>query len=450
MRSLAMNEPVRRRAFLAAAGATSLSLPMLSRGLAEEPQRADAGRRIKVAAVFTAFAYRWHAHVILENFLEPYLFCGRLIDPGMDVVSFYGDQFPEKDMARSVAKDYGIPIFGTVAEALMLGGKELAVDAILLIGEHGSYPLDERGVIQYPRKRLFDECAKVVRGSGRPAAMFVDKHLSYRWDWAKEMYDTAKELNMPLMAGSSVPLSQRKPPLEVKPGSRIAQAVSIHGGPFEMYDFHGLEVLQAIVEQRAGGETGIESVQFLRGDELWEAAERGEWDTRLADAAMATELGGDAPPVRELVEGKEKRGNPPHGILLKYVDGLVGMMLSIGGKGNRFLYAHRLADDTVQATAHYGGPWNNRNLFKALSHAIQTHFRNGKSPYPVERTLLTTGAVAAAVDSSVEKGKRLATPHLKIAYQADDWSTVCENGDSWKLLTEETPEPPGIHGRRGE
>ncbi len=51
-------------------------------------------RRPKVAAVVTEFTYRSHAHVILENFLKPYLFNGQLTDPGADVVSL--DAFRKK------------------------------------------------------------------------------------------------------------------------------------------------------------------------------------------------------------------------------------------------------------------------------------------------------------------------------------------------------------------
>lgn len=437
-----MSGNVNRRTFLSATAAAGAAtwLGSLNRTNADGTPK----RRPKVAAVFTAFAHRWHAHVILENFLEPYLFNGQMTDPGVDVVSFYADQFPAEDMARPVAKDYGIPIFPTVAEALTLGGSDLAVDAILLVGEHGDYPLNEHGIRMYPRKRLFDDCAAVIRKSQRPVPLFMDKHLSYRWDWAKEMYDTAQELKIPLMAGSSVPLSERRPPLEIEPGTKIKQALSIHGGPFEIYDIHGLEVLQAMVESRAGGETGVKSVQVLRGDELLAAADRGEWDPALADAALATEPGPSLPPVRERLKDDADLRKGAHAIIVKYADGLVGVTLRLDNAGTRFLYAHRLADGKVEATRHYVGPWNNRNLFKALSRAIQTHFRNGKSPYPVERTLLTTGVTLAAVDSSVAGGKELETPHLAIKYQPTDWSAVRERGATWKILTEDTPEPRGI------
>ncbi len=169
----------------------------------------------KVAAVFTIFEHRSHAHVLLENFLEPYLFNGKVVYPGVTISSFYADQFHKGDMARDVAKKYGIPLYKTIEEALCLGGKNLAVEGVLSIGEHGDYPVNKLGQREYPRKRFFDEIIKVMRRSGRSVPLFNDKHLSFRWDWAKEMYDTARKLKIPFLAGSSVPLAQRKPPLEI-------------------------------------------------------------------------------------------------------------------------------------------------------------------------------------------------------------------------------------------
>jgi hypothetical protein len=399
--------------------------------------------RPKVAAIFTAMTHRSHAHVILENFLEPHLFNGEMIPPLVDVVSFYADQFPEEEMARGVAKEYGIPIFPTVAEALTLGKKDLAVDAILLIGEHGKYPVNDNGVTQYPRKRLFDDCVKVIKAAGRPIPMFIDKHFSYHWDWAKEMYDTAKELGIPLMAGSSVPLAERRPKLELD-APKLKQAMSIHAGPFESYDFHAFEVLQAMAEARAGGETGVESVQFLKGRELWAAADRGDWDVELAEAALATETTDKLPPLRELMKTRKMKLYEAYGTLVRYVDGLRGMTLRIGKVSNRFLYAHRLDDGTIEATRHFGGPWDNRNLFKALAHAIQTFFVQKKPPYPVERTLLTTGLTNAMIESFAAEGKRIDTPHLKFAYKTWDWSASREYGATWKILTDDLPQQRGI------
>ncbi len=400
---------------------------------------------LRVAAVITEFTYRSHAHVILENFLVPYLFNGQWVDPGMKVVSLYVDQFPEADMAREIGRQFSIPIFPTIDQALTLGGSQLAADGVLSIGEHGTYPTNAKGQHEYPRKRFFDDIVATFRRTGQVAPVFSDKHLSYRWDWALEMVETARQMGFPLMAGSSVPLAERRPPLELPPGCVVEAAVSIHGGGVESYDFHCLEVLQSLVESRRGGETGVREVQFLEGPALWQAADQGLWSVQLAEAAMAAELGGGLPPLRELAASERVGGSPPHGVLVTYCDGLRAIGLKIGSSGTRWNFACRLAGETQpRATSFYVGPWQNRNLFRALSHAIQTHFRQGRAPYPVERTLLVSGILDAEMESRFVGGKPQATPQLEFGYAPQDFSAMREMGATWKVITEDLPEPPGI------
>lgn len=402
--------------------------------------------RPKVAAVVTEFTYRSHAHVILENFLEPYLFNGKPIDPGVDLVSLYVDQVPDKgDLSRDIARQYGIQIFPTIGEAVRVGGKDLAVDAVLSIGEHGKYPKNDHAQQMYPRKRFFDEIAAVFKQSGRSVPLFNDKHLSYRWDWATEMMQVARELKIPFMAGSSVPLAQRRPAMELPENVVIDEAVSIHGGGLESYDFHALEVLQSFVESRRGGETGVGEIQLLEGDAVWKAAEEGRWSESLAVAAMRASEGKDPGNLREFVEPTDGKTQKIHAILIKYRDGLKATVLRIGQSATRWSFAARLAGQAEPfATSMYVGPWNNRNLFKALSHAIQVHIRQKGAPYPVERTYLVTGILASAMDSRFEGSRLLPTPQLDITYPPTDFRAMREMGDSWKFVTEDQPEPAGI------
>jgi hypothetical protein len=439
-----MKSTTSRRQFLGITGGVALALSGVPLPAAEPKQRP------KVAAIFTEFTYRSHAHVILENFLEPYLFNGKRTDPGVEVVSFFADQTPKGHMTEDVAREYKIPIFKSIDEALCLGGRELAVDAVLSIGEFGRYPTNKLGQVEYPRKRFFDAIVAVMQRSQRFVPLFNDKHLSFRWDWAKEMVNTATQLGIPFMAGSSVPLAQRIPLFDLPADAAITEAVSIHGGGIEAYDFHALEVLQSIIEFRKGGETGITSVEFLTGDALWKAGKEGRWSLPLAEAAMAMELG-KKPTTLKQIEDEKETGT--HGILLTYKDGLRGCVLKVGKRGTRWNFACALKGDPQRhATRFHVGPWQNRSLFKALSHAIQQHFRTGKAPYPVERTLLVSGALDACMHSRDHAGESIKTPHLEFSYPALDFAAMREMGESWKIVTEATPQPRGIDrsGRTNE
>src|SRR5580765_1630244 len=130
--------------------------------------RAADTPRPKVAAVFTEFRLRSHAFHILTSLMGKYLFRGQWVDPGVDVVSFYADQFPNGDMAREASEQFKVPLYKTIDEALCLGGKSMAVDAVCLIGEHGRYPRSELGQTMYPRKQFFDQIVAVVERSGKP------------------------------------------------------------------------------------------------------------------------------------------------------------------------------------------------------------------------------------------------------------------------------------------
>ena len=230
-------------------------------------------------------------------------------------------------------------------------------------------PRIKRASNEYPRSCFFDEIVKVFKRDGRSVPVFNDKHLSYRWDWAKEMVDTARQLKCPLMAGSSVPFAQRIPPLEIPAGAKITEAVATHGGGLDSYDFHGLEVLQSMVEARAGGETGVAQVQYVAGKALWQAAEQGLWSPGLLQSALDAEP--NQPSGR--LEKWRQTGDKAWGILINYRDGLRGAVLNASGGGNHWHFACRTAEQSKPlATSFYVGPWNNRNLFNAFQAASQS------------------------------------------------------------------------------
>lgn len=443
-----------RRRFIKGAAA---SLPGMLAGLASLDAQEGGKQRIKVAVVMTVFFYRSHAHVILENFLQPYLFNGKVVDPRkeFEIAGFYVDQFPEGaaesgDMARAVAKEFGIPIFDTVGGALCLGGKELAVDAVLMIGEHGKYPFNDKGQELYPKKRFFDQIVAVYQRSGRVVPLYCDKHLSHDWGEAKEMYDISRSMGFGLMAGSSVPLAERRPAMEVPGAAKIVEAVSIHGGPVERYDFHGFEVLQSLVEGRKGNESGVAEVEFLESGALWSAAEEGLWSVELAEAAMRAEFPDDKRTLKQMCATRFADADF-YGILVRYQDGTRGTVLKVGNDGIRWNFACKVEGESKPlATRFHVGPWNNRNLFRALAHSIQAHFRQGWSPYPVERTLMTTGFLDAAMESREQGGVALPTPQLRFAYRARDYAQMREMGATWQIITEDTPQPKGIEAVVGK
>jgi hypothetical protein len=378
--------------------------------------------RPKVAAVATVWRKDSHADVIIPKLIAGYDLEGEPVAPSVDVVAIYVDQFPENDLSRRWAKRFNIPIFDSVRGALTLGGDRLAVDGVVIVGEHGEYPWNEKGQHLYPRRELFEQAATVIRESGRKIPVFNDKHLSYTWENCRWMYDTARDLGLPFMAGSSLPVTFRDPELDLPLGTDVQEALVLSHGPIESYGFHALETLQCMVERRRGGETGVASVELLHADAFWAARDAGRFPSALYEAALAVsrhqegrarEFFAAQPPRRAAAPGPV----PPVAFVVTYRDGLKATLLNLAGYVQDFTFAARLGDGKVVASAFKleGAPprWH----FNYLTHHVERLIVTGQGPYPVERTLLTSGTLAALMEAGAQ-GRPMATPHLDVAYQA--------------------------------
>ena len=136
---------------------------------------------------------------------------------------------------------------------------------MLLVAEHGNYPFNDKQQQLYPRFEFHQQMVEVFRQSGRSVPVYSDKHFSYDWDKAKQIYDWSRELHYPLMAGSSVSVTFRRPELDFPLGVEFEDALMVGGGwVTDGGIFHNLETLQCFVERRKGGETGMRAVSTWR------------------------------------------------------------------------------------------------------------------------------------------------------------------------------------------
>lgn len=388
--------------------------------------------RPKIAAIATTYFKYSHAQHIVDRFLEGYGWNGTHHHPPMDLVSLYVDQIGDGDWSKDRAKRFpSMKMYPTIPEALTLGGSKLAVDGIVVIGEHGKYPRNEKGQTQYPRYEFFQEIFKVLRASDRGVPIFNDKHLSWKWEWAKEIYDRARELKAPLMAGSSLPVTWRTPSLEMPSGAVVREAVCVCYGGVDSYDFHGLETIQCMVERRRGGESGVKSLQAYQGPAFWKALKDGVWSRELMDSALCRSH--TLTPAREgfnhtfpKLEDMQRLVKNPVAYCYEHEDGLKSTMLLMSGLVKDFNFAAKL-DKGALSTQMYlpmpDGRTTLANFFSPLVYNMERMFFSGEPTYPVERTLLTTGLTASGVDSLHAKGAKLSTPHLRIGYQPSREST---------------------------
>ena len=371
----------------------------------------DHNTRTRIAAVVTTFFPNSHAGVLVDKFLRGFPTDKGLIAPRTEIASLYIDQIHDRDVGRQFAHKYDIPLYESIRSSLTLGGDQLAVDAVLLIGEHGDYPVSKLGQEMLPRRHFFEQIIGVIGEAHHPIPIFNDKHLSYRWDDAKWMYETARSMEIPLWAGSALPVAWRNPSWEHPQGEPIDQALVVGFHMVERYGFHALETLQSQVERRRGGETGVRAVQCLAGDDVWRAQKEGKWSLRLANEALSRIEKGRGPLEPTKV-------TDPHVFLIEYVDGLKAAVLMLGdGYVRKFAYAQQQGRETQSLEYHTEtGPTH--AAFSYLGLNIEDFFVTGFPPNPVERTYLTTGILEAAMISRGRGGTRIQTPHLAtICYQ---------------------------------
>ena len=415
-----------RRSFLAATGAG-----LLGRSLSFGDDKPAARKRL--AVVTTLWNYRSHAWHMAERFLHGYPLNGRWHRPAIDVVSAYVDQTPDGDLSRQRAKEFGFTIYPSIAEALRCGGDKLAVDAVLVIGEHGSYPLSETGAKQYPRYEFFKQVAAVFEKDGRTAPVFNDKHLSWKFEWAKEMVGISKTMNFPFLAGSSLPVTWRMPAIDLPYGAEIEELMCVAFGAVDIYDFHALETMQCMAERRQGGETGVVAMHALRGDAVWKAMEAGSWSAggwspRLFEACLSRshtlaqpETFSHRYPTPAQIRERVKE---PVAYRFEYADGTKATMLLMNGLVQDFNFAAKLKGQAEPLSTQFHLPPNPNVVYSAaLMHGAETMFMTGRTPYPVERTLLTSGLVEAGLKSLANNQQRLETPHLSVRYTAPREST---------------------------
>lgn len=410
-----------RRSFLASTALPAVA-PLTASPLAAAPQQGPPKR---IAAIITAWFRYSHAHVIIGKYLEGFHQNNQAPYPRSKVVSMYVAQVHERDASREMSRDHNVPIHRTIYEALTLGTGDLAVDGVLIIGEHGDYPFNDKGQHLYPRFQLFLQVTDVFRQTGKSVPVYNDKHLSYSWVKAKRMIEISREMDFPMLAGSSVPVAYRDPQVDAPWGANIPHAVAIAFAGLESYGFHMLELTQSMIERRKGGEVGVQSVQCLQGDAVWDYFDRTSWVPPLFDAALSRCKTRQPGEIREIVK-------KPAVFLVNYRDGAqtAGFLLTGAVKDDFSVAVEVEGQSEPVSTLAWLMRKPYHHHFGCLIKNIEKMFETRKSPYPVERTLLTTGILDFMLDSVQQGNKVIETPQLDVVYQTPNASHYCT--ESWK------------------
>jgi hypothetical protein len=438
------------RGGIATAGAVALSAGVAGTAGAVSPSSAPGdshilpvrGRIPRLAAVVTEYRPNAHADVILSKLLEGYTLHGVQTEPRVEIVSLYLDQVPSNDVGHYMAQKHGIPIFDTPAEALAVGrtGK-VDVDGVIIVGEHGNYPTLPDGTKLYPHRRLFESVLSAMIASNRFVPIFSDKQLGVTWENTQYIFSNARRYGIPMLSGSTVPLGWRLPlpSLTYPLNTPFDDAMALGYSSLASYGFHTLEGLQCMVERRPGGETGLKSIQTLSGDAVWAAGDAGLWSWSLLEAGVQAIREGSGRvrdgDVRTLVRN-------PIAMLLEYNDGFKASALMLSGAIDDFGFAASVGGQISATNMALQGDYPFSH-FTMLDRQIEYLMLNRQEPYPLERTVLTSGALAKAIISNANDGAVVQTPDLDIHYQAvaDPSGTLEPTGTG---IGEDIPVPDGI------
>lgn len=387
----------------------------------------------RLAVVSTCYFRCSHSDVIVSRWLKPlpgdrdYGWPSPEIgEPQTEIASLYIAQFPENDIGRATAARHQIPLYSSVYDALTMGTNSLAVDGVLLIGEHGDYPFNEYFQKMYPRRELFDEIVATFRATGRSVPVFSDKHLSYDAAAAQYMVDTAWEMGFPLMAGSSVPAVGLIDPWSMPPGAELEEAIGVFFGGYEAYGYHSIDFIQSLIAERAGGEAGIEDVTAFYGDSFWEAEAAGVWSNDLMEAALEKAQSCAPGHYRDNLTGPEPPkpfGNKwPAAFSFKHRDGLRSTHIMLSGHVKDWTGAVQEKDGTVHSGCSRCSITGQESFyahFAALNAKIEEFMLTGKPLYPVQHYLLCTLAIGAATHALAQPAQPIATPHMELRYQLE-------------------------------
>lgn len=380
---------------------------------AKETSAIHGASKKKVAAVVTIYRKFSHADVLLGKILKGWEQTGNS-GPKLELVSLYVDQFPSDDLSVGLAKEHGFRLCKTIREALTMGSDSLAVDGVLSIGEHGDYPWNDLGQHLYPRRRFFEEITATMESCQQTVPVFNDKHPGPVWEDALWMYERAKQLSLPWMAGSSLPVSYREPEIELPMGVAIESAVGIGYSGLDIYGIHTLEFLQSLLERRKSAEQGVKNVQALPLTQLrsWLDQHPGKRD--LVEKGLQSAK-------TDLVTILQAPTEEGALFLVDYVDGLQVPIVMASGHAKGIAAAVKSTDGQVWATRVEEREQPYYPHFAFLLKAIETMVHTGKPSYPVERTLLTSGVLDRLLRSKHQGHIPLATPELRIAYQPVDY-----------------------------
>jgi hypothetical protein len=215
-------------------------------------------------------------------------------------------------------------------------------------------------------------------------------------------------------------------------GTPLAESVCVAYGGVDSYDIHALETAQCMSERRRGGEVGIRSVQALRGAAMWDRLAQPDHEASRRLMVSALTRSHNLPVEGGYYTGRISfewaRKAFPDGLayFIEHRDGFRTTMFLFPIQD--FNYAGLRSDtgEIISCQMYLPMPTHGSttaDFFHPLVRHIEDMVITGQVPYPVERTLLTSGMTLAAVASLHQGQVEVRTPEMEVRYEVPAAST---------------------------
>jgi hypothetical protein len=361
------------------------------------------------------------AQQLLDRFLIGYTKDGGFHKPACESISAHlmlGSG--EWDLERR-AKGLGMVLAPNPVEAVA------GADAIVVVSRKPGSLANER----------FLQIALESASAG--AACFVYGAVSNGLERGLELANLAHSRRIGLLAGTPLGVTWRLPQVDLRAGTPLAEALIVVQVSPQMTqatppappaslrgaELHALEGLLPVIERRRGGESGVASVRYLEGRELWRAGDKGLWSWPLLAAALSRS---DTPQGDAVLDGRTqdlvrlglvpKLARSPRGWLLEHRDGLKTALLVLDGVVADFNFAVRAQDGGIVSAQLLRAPAPALQHFSRLAAVMEDFFSTAKAPWAIERNLLIAGLLDTFSKPASRTGERVRTPGLGIAYSA--------------------------------
>jgi hypothetical protein len=221
-----------------------------------------------------------------------------------------------------------------------------------------------------------------------------------------------------------LPVTRRLPAIDMPYNTPLAESVCAGYGGMDSYDFHGLETAQCMSERRKGGEVGIRRVLALRGEKMWEHAAQRDTTVRLLVAALTRSHNlpvENGYPI-DVITFDWARKVFPDGwaYFIEHRDGFRTTLFMLPIHDFNYAGLNARSGEIISCQMYLPMPMHGSttaDFFNPQIRHIERMIVENRAPYPVERTLLTSGMTLAGVES-FHRNAPVDTPEMAVRYTA--------------------------------